>query len=187
MATHSSILAWRIPWTEEPGGLQSTGSRRVRHDWVTSLHFKIKVILVILSLVKPCISYIVIPTGFFLNAWNVLIIKSRILQGFDIRLIGLQFPEMYPFFIFVFDVCCPWLFESVTHWCPTLCDPTDCVARQAPLSMELSRQEYWSGLPFPSPGDLSNPGIEPGSPALQADALSSEPPGLLISPLLEGT
>ena len=51
------------------------------------------------------------------------------------------------------------------------------VARQAPLSMVFSRQEYWSGLPFPSPGDLPNPGIEPGSPVLQADALSSEPPG----------
>ena len=50
-------------------------------------------------------------------------------------------------------------------------------ARQAPLSMGFSRQEYWSGLPFPSLGDLPNPGIEPGSPALQADALSSEPPG----------
>ena len=47
------------------------------------------------------------------------------------------------------------------------------VARQAPLSMGFSRQESWSGLPFPSPGDLPNPGIEPGSPALQADALSS--------------
>ena len=51
------------------------------------------------------------------------------------------------------------------------------VACQAPLSMGFSRQEYWSGLPFPSPGDLPNPGIEYGSPALQADALSSEPPG----------
>ena len=51
------------------------------------------------------------------------------------------------------------------------------VARQAPLSMGFSRQEYWSGLPFPSPGDLPNPGIEPGSPVLQADALPSEPPG----------
>ena len=51
------------------------------------------------------------------------------------------------------------------------------VTSQAPLSMGFSRQEYWSGLPFPSPGDLPNPGIEPRSPALQADALSSEPPG----------
>ena len=47
------------------------------------------------------------------------------------------------------------------------------VARQAPLSMGFSRQEYWSGLPFPSPGDLPNPGIEPGSPALQVDSLPS--------------
>ena len=49
---------------------------------------------------------------------------------------------------------------------------------QAPLSVGFPRQEYWSGseLPFPSPGDLPNPEIEPGSPELQADALPSEPP-----------
>ena len=51
------------------------------------------------------------------------------------------------------------------------------VAYQAPLSMGFSRQEYWRGLPFPSPEDLPDPGIEPGSPALQADVLPSEPPG----------
>ena len=51
------------------------------------------------------------------------------------------------------------------------------VAHQASPSMGFSRQEYWSGLPFPSPGDLPNPGIEPESPALEADALTSEPPG----------
>jgi len=51
------------------------------------------------------------------------------------------------------------------------------VAHQAPLSMGFSRQEYWSGLPFPSPGDLPNPGIKPGSLALQADVLPSKPPG----------
>ena len=45
---------------------------------------------------------------------------------------------------------------------------------QAPLSMESSRQEHWSGYPFPSPGDLPNPGIQPGSPALQADSLLSD-------------
>ena len=53
------------------------------------------------------------------------------------------------------------------------------VAYQAPPSMGFSRQEYWSGVTFPSPGDLPNSGIEPGSPALQADALTSEPPGKL--------
>ena len=51
------------------------------------------------------------------------------------------------------------------------------VACQAPLSMEFSRQEYWSWLPFPSAGDLPNPGVEPGSRALRADSLPSEPPG----------
>ena len=51
------------------------------------------------------------------------------------------------------------------------------VAYQAPQFMEFSRQEYWSGLPFPSPRDLPDPGIEPRSSALQADTLPSEPPG----------
>ena len=51
------------------------------------------------------------------------------------------------------------------------------VAYQAPQSMEFSRQEYWSGLPLPSPGDLPDPGIVPRSPELQADTLPSEPPG----------
>ena len=59
-----------------------------------------------------------------------------------------------------------WLF--VTPW-PIVC--------QAPLSLGFSRQEYWSGLPFPPPGDVLNPGIKPWSPALQADSLPSEPVG----------
>ena len=53
---------------------------------------------------------------------------------------------------------------SVTKSCTTLVTPCT-VAHQAPQCMRFSRQEYWSGLPFPSPGDLPNPGIEPGSPA----------------------
>ena len=63
------------------------------------------------------------------------------------------------------SLSCVWLFG--TPWT---------VAYQAPRSMNFPRQEYWSGLPFPSPGDLPNPGIEPGAPALQTDALPSEPP-----------
>ena len=51
------------------------------------------------------------------------------------------------------------------------------MAHQAPLSMGFSRREYWSGLPFPSPGDLPDPGVEPGSPELLADSLPSEPLG----------
>ena len=71
------------------------------------------------------------------------------------------------------SLSCVWLF--VTPWT---------VAYQAPPSVEFSRQEYWSGLPFPSPGNLPNPGIEPRSPAFQADALTSEPPG---KPIMRNT
>ena len=67
----------------------------------------------------------------------------------------------------------------VAKSCPTLATPQT-VACQAPRSMEFSRQEYWSGLPFPSPRDLPDPGIEPRSPALQVDSLLSEPPGMLV-------
>ena len=66
--------------------------------------------------------------------------------------------------------------SEVAQSCQTLCNPWT-VAYQAPLSMGFSRQECWSGLPFPSPGDLPDPGIKPRSPALRADALPSEPPG----------
>ena len=62
---------------------------------------------------------------------------------------------------------------KVAQSCPTICNPMDCSAPQAPLSMEFSRQEYWSGLPFLSPGDLPDPRMEPRSPALQADSLVS--------------
>ena len=105
MATHSSVLAWRIPGTGEPGGLPSMGSHRVGHD------------------------------------------GSDLAAAAVVRLFAT-----------------PW-----TGVC------------QASLSMEFSRQEYWNGLPCPSPGDLSYPGIEPGSPALQACSLLYEPPGMFIS------
>ena len=60
--------------------------------------------------------------------------------------------------------------KKVAQSCPTHCDPWT-VGCLAPLFVEFSRQEYWSGLPFPPPGDLPDPGMEPGSPVLQADAL----------------
>ena len=64
----------------------------------------------------------------------------------------------------------------VAQLCPILCDPVDYTC-QAPLSMTFSRHESWSGLPFPPPGNLPDPEIELGSPAVQADSLLSEPPG----------
>ena len=66
----------------------------------------------------------------------------------------------------------------VTQSCPAGCDPMDC-SPLGPSVMAFSRQEYWSGLPFPSPGDLPHPEIKPGSPTLQADSLLTEPSGKL--------
>ena len=65
--------------------------------------------------------------------------------------------------------------SEVTQSRPTLCDPMDCSLPGSSVH-GISREEYWSGLPFPSPGDLPDPGVEPESLALQADALPSEPP-----------
>ena len=93
MATHSSILAWRIPWTQEPGGLQSMGSQRVRQTDIHKCTYSL----------------------------------------------------------------CSGMSDSGASWT---------VAHQVSLFMEFSRQGYWSGLPFPTPGDLPSPGIEPPSPTL---------------------
>ena len=74
----------------------------------------------------------------------------------------------------------------VAKSCPTLVTPQT-VAHKAPLSMGCSRQEYCSGLPFPSPGNLPNPGIEPRSPAMQADSLPAELQGKPFVGLLSET
>ena len=70
-----------------------------------------------------------------------------------------------------FFILATWVAVLVIQSCLTLCNPMDYIAHQAPQSMEFSRQEYWNGLPLPSPGDLSNPRIKHRSPALQADSL----------------
>ena len=73
-----------------------------------------------------------------------------------------------------FSCCCGCL---VAKWCPVLFATPWTVAHQVPLSMGFSRQEYWRRLTFPSPGDLPDPGIKSGSPALQVDCLLTELPG----------
>ena len=78
--------------------------------------------------------------------------------------------ESSTFSAFSHSVCSGGL---VAKWCPTLVTPWT-VAPQASLSLGFSRQEYWTGLSFPSPGDLPDLGIEPGCPALQADSLPTE-------------
>ena len=113
MATHSSTLAWRIPWREEPGRLQSMGSLRVGHD-------------------GSDLACMQVSTGICVHC---------------------HFSHV-------------WLL--VTTWT---------IVRQVPLSIEFSKQECWTGQPFPPPGDFPYPGIKPGSLALKADSLPSEPPG----------
>jgi len=69
--------------------------------------------------------------------------------------------------------------SEVIQSCLTLCDPMDCSLSGSSVH-GIFQAEYWNGLPFPSPGDLPDPGIEPGSPTLRADALLSEPGGISI-------
>ena len=145
MAPHSSTLAWKIPWTEEPGRLQSLGSLRVGFDWTASLslftfmHWRRK-----------------------WQATPVFLPGESQRQG---SLVGchlwghaeLDTTEVTSHFSRV------WLFAILRT-----------IAHQAPLSMGFSRQEYWSGQPIPSPVDFPDPGIEPESPALQADSFPTE-------------
>ena len=81
------------------------------------------------------------------------------------------FPQLYDVFLSTPE---KWKYESLSR--VRLFETPWIIVRQAPLSMKFSRQEYWSGLPFTSPGDLPDPGIKPRSPVFQADALPSEPP-----------
>ena len=119
MATHSGVLAWRIPGMGEPGGLPSLGLHRVGHRLKR------------------------------LSSSSMYGCESWTIKKAEMKLLSLLRLFAIPRAVFL----------------------------QAPSSMEFSRQEYWSALPFPSPGNLPNPGIEPRSPALQADSLLSEPPG----------
>ena len=78
---------------------------------------------------------------------------------------------------------------SVTQLCPTLCVPRDYSPLGSSLSMEFSSQEHWNGLPFPTPGDLPDPRIEPVSSALAGEFLTTVPPGKpqhLVAPDISG-
>ena len=121
MATHTTVLAWRIPGTGEPGGLPSLGSHRVGHNWSDLA-------------IAGCLAASLDSTHWI----------SKVPPSWEVKVF-------------------------IPQLCTTLQDPMDYIAHQAPLSMEFSRQEYWSGLPFPSPGDLPVARTEPRLPALQAD------------------
>ena len=130
MATHSSILAWKIPWKEEAGGLQFMKLQRVEHCWGQT-----HIGTLYIYAMYMCI---------YIYNVNIFIYKS----------LHIQFYILHKF-VCVYIKSHVWLF--MTPWT---------VAYHTPPSMGFSRQEYWSGLPFPSPGDLPDPGIEPVSPTL---------------------
>ena len=183
MAIHSRTLAGKIPWTEEPGRLQAMQLRRVRHDWATSLSFfhtdlcwqsdgslfKLLSRFVIAFLPRSkhlLISWLQSPSAVILEPPKIKPVTVSTFLQYLPWSDGARRHDLRCFNCEVKLLSCVWLFAI--PWT---------VACQAPPSMGFSRQEYWRGLPFPSPGDLPNPGIEPGSPALQADSLASEPPG----------
>ena len=158
MAPHSSTLACKIPWTEEPGRLQSMGSLRVRHNWAASL-----------SLFTSCIGegngnplqYSCLENPRDGGAWWAAVygVPQSRTQLKRLSSSSSKGGTEYNLRVCVCVCVCVagrfshvWVFAvlwTVTH--------------QVPLSMGFSRQEYWSGLPFPPPGDLPNPGIEPWS------------------------
>ena len=165
MATYSSILAWEIPWTEEPGGLQSIRSQRIRHHWATfswdcpSTSGLTWERLVFFTLVN------------FFGLMKVLLVLKSNLSIINVMIIKSFLPQMSNLPVFCMTVTCPniigWNNPFFTYW------------------LEISLLSYVmfitqscrTPFSYPSPGDLSDPGIEPGSPALQVDSLPSELPG----------
>ena len=145
MATHSSVLAWRIPGTAEPGGLLSMGSHRVGHDW-SDLATAAAAIMGLGVIRHLCVIW-----NFSHNKRVAFVIKA-INICYAVLCHSAVSVSLWPRGLKPARLLCPWGF---------------------------SRQEYWTGLPCPPPGDLPNPRIEPRSPTLQADSLPAELPGNL--------
>ena len=199
MATHSSIFAWRIPRTEELGRLQSMGLWRVGHNWgtVTTTDSNNK-------RWRGCRDFYTVGRsrnwychceehyGASLKSKQLPYDLLTPLLGTYPKKTPIQKDSCTPYALFTIaktkkqpkcpsthewikKMCFIYMVKSLSHiW---LFKTPLIVAFQVPLPMEFSRQEYWSGLPCPPPGDLPNPGTEPSSPALQVDYLLSEPPG----------
>ena len=121
LATHSSTLAWKIPWMEEPGRLQSMGSLGVRHDWVTWLSL--------------------FTFMHWRRKWQPTPIHlPGVLQARTLEWVAISFSNAWKWKVKVKSLSRVGL--SATPWT---------AAHQTPPSMGFSRQEYWSGLPLPSP------------------------------------
>ena len=181
MVTHSSILAWKIPWTEEPVGYILHGVAKSQTQ-LSNFHFTFILLLSCekhdLKIFSLKLIWKPVWRPVELGVWwsDIGLIHGFVLsrvqtwKRFDVTKILCQrlwyLPCKCGIRIQVAVFSC-----LVAKLYPTLCDPMDCVACQAPLSMGFPRQEYRSGLSFPSPGDLPNPGTKPTSPALQVGSL----------------
>ena len=192
MATHSSVLAWRIPGTGEPGGLPSTGSQRVRHDW---------------SDLAAAVRYYTIfhnnpVSGIILSAQLHKALKLMSFLGHKQVTLAVQYctfttqlpfqraditiwrsiqPFIQEIFIERLDYTRHCIFACMLS-CIRLFAPPWIAACQAFLYLEFPRQEYWIGLPFPSPGYLPGPEIQlvsSVSPALAGKFFTTVPPGKL--------
>ena len=179
MAAHSSVLAWEILWTEEPGGLQSMESQRVRHNlmtkWQQPQNAKITAWFIRNN-------YCQIPSLFVIlyQLTTQKVLESSLLATQQcITWAKLNSKEQkwkylspigFSLSLFLNQSGKKWKWQSLSVTPRT-------ITHQALLSMEFSRQGYWSELPCPPAGDLPNPGMKPGSPELQADSLPFEPPG----------
>ena len=154
MATHSSVLAWRVPGTGEPGGLQSMGSHRVGHDW---------------SDLTAAAAVLLISDFSSVSSVSFQFSKYLCNQHF---ILSVELLVFYKTLIEPLGVVIVFLLAKLLQLCQTLRNSVVWTAAcQATLSMRFSRQEYWSGLPCPPPRDLPDAGMEPASPALQADSL----------------
>ena len=127
MATHSSILAWRITWTEEPGGLQSTRLQGVRHDWAA--------IAAAAKSLQSCPTLCDPTDGSPIGSPVPGILPARTLEW-----VAISFSNAGKWKVKGKSLSCVWLFATPRT-----------AACQAPLSMGFSWQEYWSGVPVPSP------------------------------------
>ena len=160
MATHSSILAWRIPWTEKPGGLQSMGSQELDMTEHTHTHIhtsKYRMNDEVLGALASFSSGKIDPHYFHTQEALTFMIRH---------------PHMNC--SFTGSLCLHMRLNSsgdccfVARSCPAL-TTSQTTASQEPLSVKFPRQEYWSGLPFPPPGDLPNPRLNLHLPHGQAD------------------
>ena len=163
MAPHSSTLAWKIPWTEEPGRLQTMG--REESDTTERLHFHFSLSCIGEGNGNPLqCSCLENPRGgevWWAAVYGVAQSRTRL------KRLSSSSSSIHTVTV--------WVVQS----CPPLCNHAHGLYPAKLLCpwMGFFRQEYWSGLSFPFLGYLPNPGIKPGSPALQADSLLSEPPG----------